>query len=96
MAMKNPAHPGELVRDNIAELGLSIAEAAKGLGVTRQQLYRVVKGQCAVSPEIAVRLEKAIGSTADTWLRMQMNYDLAQVRARAASIRVTRLEPKVA
>jgi addiction module HigA family antidote len=96
MAMKNPAHPGELVRDNIAELGLSIAEAAKGLGVTRQQLYRVVKGQCAVSPEMAVRLEKAIGSTADTWLRMQMNYDLAQVRARAASIRVTRLEPKVA
>jgi len=96
MAMKNPAHPGELVRDNIAELGLSIAEAAKGLGVTRQRLYRVVKGQCAVSPEMAVRLEKAIGGTADTWLRMQMNYDLAQVRARAASIRVRRLEPKVA
>ena len=50
----------------------------------------------AITPEMAIRLEKAIGSTADAWLRMQMNYDLAQVRLRASSIKVKRLEPKVA
>jgi len=84
--MKNPAHPGELVRDNIDELGLSISEAARGLGVTRQQLHNIIAQRSAVTPEMAVRLEKAIGSTADTWLRMQMNYDLAQIRKRIASI----------
>jgi addiction module HigA family antidote len=96
MPMKNPAHPGRLVKVEIEELGLSVAEAAKGLGVTRQQLYRVINGECAITPEMAVRLEKAIGSTADTWLRMQMNYDLAQIRLRASSIKVKRLERKVA
>jgi antitoxin HigA-1 len=96
MPMKNPPHPGRLVRDSVEELGLSVAEAAKGLGVTRQQLYRVIKGECAISPEMAVRLEKAIGSTAGAWLRMQVNYDLAQIRSRAASIKVKRLEPKAA
>src|SRR5438093_2198453 len=96
MQMKNPAHPGELVRDNIDELGLSVSQAAKGLGVTRQQLHNIIAGRSAITPEMAVRLEKAIGSTADTWLRMQMNYDLAQIRKRATSIKVKRLEPKVA
>ncbi len=96
MPMKNPAHPGRLVRAEIEELRLSVAEAAKGLGVTRQQLYRIINGECALTPEMAVRLEKAIGSTADAWLRMQMNYDLAQIRLRASSIKVKRLEPKVA
>jgi addiction module HigA family antidote len=96
MPMKNPAHPGELIRDNIDELGLSVSEAAKGLGVTRQQLHNVIAGRSVVTPEMAVRLEKAIGSTADTWLRMQMNYDLAQIRKHAASIKVKRFEPKVA
>lgn len=92
--MKNPAHPGALIRDDIEELGLSIAEAATGLGVTRQQLYRVIRGQSAVSPEMAVRLERALGGPADTWLRMQANYDLSQVRAK--KITVKRLEPKAA
>jgi antitoxin HigA-1 len=96
MPMKNPAHPGELIRDNFNELGLSVSEAAKDLGVTRQQLHNVISGRSAVTPEMAVRLEKAIGSTADTWLRMQMNYDLAQIRKRGASIKVRRFEPKVA
>jgi antitoxin HigA-1 len=94
--MKNPPHPGRLVKDEIEELGLSIAEAAKGLGVTRQQLYRVINGESAITPEMAVRLESAIGSSADAWLRMQVNYDLAQIRLRASSIKVKRLEPKVA
>ena len=94
MAMKNPAHPGSLIKDNIDELGLSVAEAAKGLGITRQQLYKVIKGESALTPEMAVRLEKAFGGSAETWLRMQMNFDLA--RARERDIDVTRLETKVA
>lgn len=96
MAMKNPPHPGELLRDNVDELGLSVAEAAKGLGVTRQQLYNVINGKSAITPEMAVRLEKALGGTADLWLRMQVNYDLAQVRQRDRSIKVKRLAPKAA
>jgi addiction module HigA family antidote len=94
--MKNPPHPGGLVKDNIEELGLSVAEAAVGLGVTRQQLYRLIKGQHGISPEMAVRLEKAFGGTADFWLRMQMSFDLAQVRLRSKKIKVKPLEPKVA
>jgi addiction module HigA family antidote len=96
MAMKNPPHPGELLKDNVDELGLSVAEAAKGLGVTRQQLYNVINGKSAISPEMAVRLEKALGGTADLWLRMQVNYDLAQVRQRDRSIKVKRLSPRAA
>ena len=96
MPMKNPAHPGRLVRDNIEELGLTVAQAAKGLGVTRQQLYRVINGDCAITTEMAVRLEKAIGSIAGAWLRMQVNYDLAQIRSRVSSMKVKRLERKVA
>src|SRR5690242_3747273 len=94
MEMTNPVHPGELVEACIDDLGLSVAEAAKGLGVTRQQLHNVIAGRSNVTPEMAIRLEKAFGSTADTWLRMQMNYDLAQIRKRASSIVVERLAPK--
>jgi addiction module HigA family antidote len=65
--------------------------AAKGLGITRQQLHNLISGRSGITPEMAVKLEKAIGSTADTWLRMQMNYDLAQVRKR--TINVKRLVP---
>ena len=96
MPMKNPPHPGELLKDNVDELGLSVAEAAKGLGVTRQQLYNVINGKSAITPEMAVRLEKALGGTADLWLRMQVNYDLAEVRRRDRTIKVRRLAPKAA
>jgi antitoxin HigA-1 len=96
LPMKNPAHPGELVRDNLDELGVSISDAAKGLGVTRQQLHKIIAGRSAISPEMAVRLEKAIGGTADGWMRMQINFDLAQVRERESSIKVKRFAPKVA
>jgi addiction module HigA family antidote len=91
--MKNPSHPGSLIRADIDALGLSIVDAAKALGISRQQLHGVIAGRAGVTPEMAMRLEKALGSTADTWLRMQMNYDLAQIRARASSIKVTRLTP---
>jgi addiction module HigA family antidote len=96
LPMKNPAHPGELVRGNLDELGVSISDAAKGLGVTRQQLHKIIAGRSAITPEIAVRLEKAIGGTADGWMRMQINFDLAQVRERESSIKVKRFAPKVA
>jgi addiction module HigA family antidote len=84
MEMKSPPHPGELVGDNLDELGISVTAAAKGLGITRQQLHNIIAGRSAIVPEMAVKLEKALGSTADTWLRMQMNYDLAQIRKRGA------------
>jgi addiction module HigA family antidote len=91
MPMKNPPHPGRLVKDEIEALGLSVAKAAEGLGVTRQQLYRVLSGECAISPEMAVRLEGGIGGAAAAWLQMQVNYDLAQLRKRGPALRVKRL-----
>ena len=94
--LKNPPHPGRLVRDELDELGLSVAQAAEGLGVTRQQLYRVINGQSGVSAEMAMRLELGIGSSADAWLRMQANFDLAQMRARASGLAVKRLVAKAA
>jgi addiction module HigA family antidote len=93
MPMKNPCHPGGLIKADLDELNLSIVEAARALGVSRQQLHSVIAGRAGVTPEMALRLEKAIGSTADTWLRAQMNYDLAQVRKRQGSIKVKRLVP---
>lgn len=94
MAMKNPPHPGRLLRADIEALGLSVAEAAVGLGVTRQQLYNVLNGKSAVTPDMAVRLERGIGSSAETWLNLQSAYDLAQARANASAINVQRLAPK--
>lgn len=92
MAIKNPVHPGAIVRHACLDaLGLTVTEAARGLGVTRQALNNVVNGHATISPEMAVRLAKAFGSTAEHWLRMQLAYDLAQVRKRAASIKVHRL-----
>ena len=89
--MKNPPHPGRLVKDEIDALGLSVSKAAEGLGVTRQQLYRVLNGECAISPEMAIRLEIGIGSSATTWLQMQMAHDLAKIRKDASGIRAKRL-----
>lgn len=96
MPMKNPPHPGIGLRDDLDELGWTVAEAAEALGITRQQLYNVINGKSAITPEMAIRLEKGIGSTADTWLRMQAAYDLAQARLRATAVKVKRLTPKVA
>ena len=87
MEMKNPPHPGGLIGDTLDELDVTIIAAAKGLGITRQQLHNLIAGRSEITPEMAVKLEKAIGSTADTWLRMQMNYDLTQVRKRAINVK---------
>jgi antitoxin HigA-1 len=87
MKMKNPPHPGEIVADSLAELGVTVKDAADAIGVTRQQLHKIISGRSGVTPEMAVRLEMAIGSTADTWLRMQMEYDLAHVSRPALKVR---------
>ncbi|HEY3443103.1 MAG TPA: HigA family addiction module antitoxin [Paludibaculum sp.] len=80
MPMKNPPHPGRIVRqDCIEPLGLTITEAAKALGVTRQALNNLVNGKSGISPEMAVRLSKAFGASPEMWLRLQVNYDLAQL-----------------
>ena len=76
MAMRNPPHPGRIVRQEcIDHFGLSITAAAKLLGVSRQALNNLVNMKSGVSAETAIRLEKAFGSTADLWLRMQAAYD---------------------
>ena len=90
MQMKNTPHPGELLGDNLAELGWNVTAAAKGLGISRQQLHNIIAGRSAITPELAVTLEKAIGSTADAWLRTQA-HDLAKVRAIGSKIK--RFEP---
>jgi addiction module HigA family antidote len=89
MTMDTPPHPGRIVRQEcIAASGLTVTEAARALGVTRQTLNNLVTENAGISPEMAIRLEQVFGSTADTWLRMQVAYDLAQ--ARNKDIRLTR------
>ena len=89
MSMRNPPHPGLSVRHDCLEpLGLSVTEGAKALGVTRQALNNLVNGKSGISAEMAVRLDKAFGGGADTWLRLQMAYDLAEVRRRKGEISV--------
>ncbi len=97
MSMKNPPHPGRSIRENCLDpLGLSVTEAAKALGVARHTLSRVLNGHAAISPDMAIRLEKAGWSSADFWLRRQMSYDLAQARKDEDRIRVERYRPEPA
>lgn len=94
MPMKNPPHPGHSIKDACLEpLNLSVTDAARVLGVARHTLSRVLNGQAGISPEMAVRLEKAGWSNADHWLRLQTAFDLAQVRRIASTIKVARYEP---
>lgn len=83
MPMKDPPHPGSGLRDDFEALGLSVAGAAKALGMSRAQLHRIVAGDSAISPELALRLETVIGGTAEGWLRLQAAHDAAVVRRRA-------------
>jgi addiction module HigA family antidote len=92
MLMHNPPHPGEVLRQLCLEpLGLNVTEAAKGLGVSRKTLSAIVNGRAGVSPEMAVRLSLAFGTTSESWLNQQVQYDLWQAEKRRKSLRVMRL-----
>jgi addiction module HigA family antidote len=94
MAMLNPPHPGRIVRQECLEpLKLTVTAAATVLGVTRKALSELLNGHAGISPEMAVRLSKAFGSSPEAWLKMQMHYDLAQVMKKANEINVKRYEP---
>jgi antitoxin HigA-1 len=95
MLMKNPPHPGRLVKREIEALGLTITEAAAALGVSRQALNNLVNEKSGISAEMAIRLSKALGNTPDTWIKLWAQYDLAQAMKGAAAIKVRKLEPAV-
>ena len=83
MRMKNPPHPGTGLVEDFEALELTMAEAAKALGISRGHLYKLTKGEVGITADMAFRLEKVVGSTADHWVRLQASYDLAQVRNNA-------------
>ncbi len=97
MPMHNPPHPGKSVyADCLEPLGLSITAGAKALGISRQALSSLVNGHTSITPEMAVRLAKAFGSTADIWIRLQAAWEIAQVRKWADEIKVERYERRSA
>lgn len=92
MPMKNPPHPGLSVRyDCLEPLNLSVTDGAKALGVTRQALNNLINGKSGISPEMAIRLDKAFGGSAAVWLGLQMDYDLAQAMKKERAIKVRRV-----
>ena len=89
MPMHNPPHPGASVRyDCLEPLGLSVTDGARVLGVSRKQLSALVNGRAGISPEMAIRLDKAFGGGASTWYQLQAAYDMAQAMRRAGEIRL--------
>jgi addiction module HigA family antidote len=95
--MKNPPHPGEIIREEIIKaLGLTVTGAAAILGVRRATLSDVTNGKASVTAEMALRLEKAFGVSMDLLLKMQAGYDAAQVRLRSDEVKVKRFKPATA
>ncbi len=89
--MKNPAHPGGFVKHEVVEaLGLTVTDAAQALGVTRPALSALLNQRANLSPEMAIRIEKAFGVSMDTLMRMQNSFDIAQARRREGEIKVAR------
>ena len=89
MPMKNPPHPGEIIRDlYIKPLELTVTQAAAGLGVSRKTLSMLLNGHAGISPEMAIRLSKGFGRTPESWLQLQMQYDLAQIGQQIERIQV--------
>ena len=90
--MKKPPHPGRIVRDELLEpFGLTVGQAAEALGVSRPHLSNLLNEKGGITPEMAIRLSKALGNDADFWLRLQRQYDLAQAMKSAARIHVAKL-----
>ena len=95
MRMKNPPHPGAAVREDcLKPLDLTVTKGAKVLGVTRQALNNLVNGKAGISPEMAIRLDKAFGGTAEGWLALQSAFDLALARRKARTAGVKRYVPE--
>ena len=96
MPMQNPPHPGDLIRTEIIEpLGLTVSAAAEALGVRRATLSDLVNAKASLTPEMALRFEKAFGTKLDHLLRMQLAYDVARVRSRSDEIQVSRYTPGI-
>ena len=92
LRMHNPPHPGEILRQLCLEpLGLTVTEAAEGLGVSRKTLSAILNGRASVSPEMAVRLSMAFGTSAESWLNQQTQYDLWHAEQRRKKLRVMKL-----
>jgi len=90
--MKDPPHPGELVKEFCLDsLGLSVTAAAAGLGVTRKTLSALLNGRAGISPEMAIRLSKAFGRTPEGWLALQMQHDLWRTERRTGAMSVKRM-----
>jgi addiction module HigA family antidote len=95
--LKTPAHPGGFLRSEVIEpLELSVTEAARALGVTRPALSALLNERADLSPEMALRIEKAFGVSMDTLMRMQNSFDIAKARRREGEIKVARFAPKAA
>lgn len=92
MLMHNPPHPGEILRQLCLEpLGLTVTQAAEALGVTRKTLSAILNGRAGISPEMAVRLSIAFGTSSESWLNQQVQYDLWQAEQRRRELRVKKL-----
>ena len=92
MKMHNPPHPGEIVRELcLKPLGLTVTRAARALGVSRKTLSGILNGSAGISPEMAVRLSLAFGTTAESWLNQQTQYDLWHVERRRKKLHVAKL-----
>lgn len=92
MKMHNPPHPGEVLRELCFEpLGLTVTEAARALGVSRKTLSSILNGRAGISPEMAIRLSIAFGTTAESWLGQQLQFDLAKAETKRRSLRVRKL-----
>jgi len=90
--MHNPPHPGEVIRELCLEpLGLSITEAAEGLGVSRKTLSAIINGRAGISAEMAIRLGKAFNTSAESWLNQQLQYDLWVTNQKSRAIKVRKL-----
>ena len=97
MTMRSPPHPGVSIRQDCLEpLGLTVTKGAKVLGVTRQALNNLVNGKAGISPEMAIRLDRAFGGTAEGWLALQTAFDLAMARKTERAITVKRYAPPAA
>ena len=93
MSMHNPPHPGEIIRELCLDpLELTVTKAAASLGVSRKTLSAILNGRAGISPEMAIRLSKAFGTSPESWLNQQMQYDLWQAKQTMGEINVQRLD----